>query len=190
MKYTIIIILFFAYNFLLFFINNIDILYILTFTNLLLLIITKTKIKKYLKFILTTLSFITIILIFNTIFLGIYEGIKISIKLLLAVTATYIITNNISKNNFTEGFYYLLYPLKLFKADIKNLSLTITVALTFIPILSDEAKNIKLALLSKGLKFNLKNVLTRPHIFLLTYLNCIFKKVDDLELALKSKGFN
>ena len=53
----------------------------------------------------------------------------------------------------------------------------------------DEAKNIKNALLIKGFDFNFKNAITRPHIFLVTYINGIFDRTDDLEKTLIMKAY-
>ena len=83
----------------------------------------------------------------------------------------------------------MFYPLKIFKVNVKDLSLIISIALTFIPILINEATNIKYSLISKGFDFNLKNVFTRPHIFLITYINNIFERVDTLEKTLLMKAY-
>ena len=48
---------------------------------------------------------------------------------------------------------------------------------------------IKIALGVKGLAFNFKNLITRPHIYLITFLNGLFDRLDDLEKSLSLKGF-
>ena len=112
-----------------------------------------------------------------------------SFKLFLAINFTYTISVLLPISKISEGFYYLFYPLKLFKINIKDLSLIISISLTFIPILSDEALNIRYSLLSKGFDFSLKNVLTKPHIFLITYLNSLFDRIEALEKALLMKAY-
>ena len=84
----------------------------------------------------------------------------------------------------------MYYPLKIFKVDINKLSLIISIAITFIPILINEGVIIKKSLINKGYKFNLKNVLTRPQIFITTYLNNLFNKIDEIEKALSMKVFD
>ena len=110
-------------------------------------------------------------------------------KLFLLINLTYTISNILTPNNISEALYYMFYPLKIFKINIKNISLIISIALTFIPILIDEAKSIKNALIIKGFDFNLKNVLTKPHIFLITYINGIFDRTDELERTLIMKAY-
>ena len=48
----------------------------------------------------------------------------------------------------------------------------------------------KLSLINKGYKFNLKNLLLRPHIFIMTYINNLFNKIDEIEKALSMKVFD
>jgi energy-coupling factor transport system permease protein len=112
-----------------------------------------------------------------------------SLKLFNAIVFAYTISRLMPISQISEGFYYLFYPLKLFKVNIKNLSLIISIAITFIPIMSNEASEIKKSLISKGFNFNIKNVFTKPHIFLVTYFNNLFNKVDELEKALLMKGY-
>ncbi len=87
------------------------------------------------------------------------------------------------------AFKYLLYPLKIFKIDVDNLTLIIAISLAFIPILIDEAKMIKLSLRNKGFDFKLSNLITRPHIYLITFLNGIFDRLDELEKSLTIKAY-
>lgn len=189
MKYAFLLFLYFLLNFLLFFINSWIVLEIYCLVTLLLFIISKIKMKKYGKFILKSLFFILFILICNMLMNNIITSLQISLKLFIALNLTYLMSNNLRVENLVTGFYYLLYPLKILKVDIKNLSMIITISLAFIPILSEEAKNIKLSLLSKGFKFNLTNIFTKPHIFLITYLNNLFNKIDEIEKSLMMKGF-
>lgn len=180
---------FIIYSTILFFINNWFIILLITLFNLILLIITKCNIKKYIKFFKKNIIFILFIFICNMFYENLITSLLISIKLLLVINLTFIITNKISPYNLSIGFYYLLYPLKIFKLDIKKASLIITISISFIPILSNEAKSIKDSLQSKGFEFNLKNIITKPHIYLITYLNNIFKLIDDLEKTLIMKAY-
>lgn len=186
---ALIILCFILYNTLLFFINNWLIISLVIIFNLILLIITKINIKKYLNFLLKNIIFISFIFICNIFYESILNSLLISLKLLLVLNLTFIITNKLTPSKLSDGFYYLLYPLKIFKIDIRKISLIITIAISFIPILSNEAKNIKQALQSKGFSFSFKNVITRPHIYLITYLNNIFKLIDDLEKTLIMKSY-
>ncbi len=186
---ALIILCFILYSTLLFFVNNWKIIFLVIIFNLILLVITKTNIKKYLNFLIKNIIFISFIFICNIFYESILTSLLISLKLLLVLNITFVITNKLTPSNLSDGFYYLLYPLKIFKIDIKKISLIITIAISFIPILSNEAKSIKRALLIKGFSFDFKNVITKPHIYLITYLNNIFRLVEDLEKTLIMKAY-
>ncbi len=97
--------------------------------------------------------------------------------------------NYFTPSTLKEAFTYLLAPLRIFKVNTNNLTLIISISLAFIPIMIDEATIIKYSLKSKGFAFNFKNVITRPQIFLITYLNSLFNRIDELERSLIVKGF-
>jgi len=85
--------------------------------------------------------------------------------------------NYFNPSRIRMAFRYLFSPLKLLKVDIAALTLILSISLAFIPILMDEAKMIKISLKSKGFDFNFKNVITKPHIYLITFLNGLFDRV-------------
>ena len=184
-----ILICFFIFSVLHFVVNNYYILLTIFIIDVLIILLHKNNVNKLLKFISKNLLFILFIFVCNLLFLNINQALLTSTKLFIAINFTYTISILLPISKISEGFYYLLYPLKLVKINIKDLSLIISISLTFIPILSNEATNIKNSLLSKGFKFNLKNVFTRPHIFLITYLNSIFDRVESLEKALLMKAY-
>lgn len=189
MIYAIILLTFLFINMLLFLIEDGFILLLVLFIELAMLCYLKVKVKKCFSFLLKNMIFISFVFACNLLYSDITASILVSFKLFLALTLTYIISNLFTPNDFSEGFYYLFYPLKLVGVNIKNLSLIITIALAFIPILIDEARNIKKALLNKGFEFTFKNVMTRPHIYLIAYLNSLFDRIDEIEKSLVMKGF-
>jgi len=87
------------------------------------------------------------------------------------------------------AFQYLFYPLKVFKIDIDSLTLIIAISLAFIPILIDEVTMIKLSLTSKGIDFKFSSLITKPHIYLMTFLNNLFDRLDELEKTLIIKAY-
>ncbi len=188
MIYSLGLILFLFYSIFIFLIDNIIILSLLFIINTIILLF-KTNLKRYLKVLKLNFFIIFFIFICNFIFGDLKLAFLTSFKIYLVINTTYILGTIYTPIKIADSFYYLLIPLKIFKIDIKELSLIIAIALQFIPILSDEAKTIKLALLSKGLEFNFKNIITRPHIYLTTYLNSLFNRIEELELSLKTKGY-
>ena len=189
MIYSVGLVLFLLYSILVFLIDSYIILGLLFILNVIGLLMVKVRIKKYLKVLKMNFFIIIFIFLFNLIFGDLRLAFLTSFKIYLVISTTYLLGYIYTPIKIAESFYYILSPLKIFKIDVQELSLIIAIALAFVPILSDEAKNIKMTLLSKGMDFNLKNVITRPHIYLTTYLNSLFSRIDELEFSLKMKGY-
>ncbi len=181
--------LFFLLSLIIFIINNYYILLLFFKLNIIVLFIVRTNVKSIIKLLYKNIIFVLFIFVCNLLFTSLNTAIMTSLKLFNAIVFAYTISRLMPISQISEGFYYLFYPLKLFKVNIKNLSLIISIAITFIPIMSNEASEIKKSLISKGFNFNIKNVFTKPHIFLVTYFNNLFNKVDELEKALLMKGY-
>lgn len=179
----------FIYSVSIFLINNFYILLLIFIFNLIVSFIFKVKIKDHINLLKNNLIFITFIIICNILFSPIKESLLVGLRLFLVIDYTYIMGSYFNSENIREAFYYLLYPLKIFKINISELTLIIAIALSFIPIFTDELRMIKSSLKSKGFEFNLKNALTKPHIYTITFLNNLFDRVDELEKSLITKGF-
>lgn len=189
MIYTILLLLFFIYSFVLFFINSFWLLSIILLSNLF-FIVLQGNLKKYLKTLKGMLPFILFIFLCSLLFSSLIDSLLVSYRLLIALHTTVLISKILTTDKITLAFYYLFYPLKLFKINIRDLSLSITITLTFLPILMDEAKDIKLALQSKGFDFNFKNAITKPQVYILTFINSLFNRIQELEKALMAKAFS
>lgn len=178
---TIVIILFVIYSTALFFISSWYILLTLAVIELIL--------AKFNRFLFKSLGFILIVMLFNLIYAGLEEAMLFGLRLFLAIEATYIISHWLSPSEFAHGFCLILSPLRLFHANLRELELMITIALTFIPILSREATIVKQSLRAKGFAFNFHNVLTQPQIYIVAYINGMFDRIETVELALRAKGY-
>lgn len=189
MIYFLILIFYFIYSFILFLINNLYLLCLIFIFNFIISLIIGVSIKKHFKVLIHNLTFIAFIIICNILFTEINSSLKVGLRLFLAIDYTYIMGNYFSPSSIRIAFKYLFYPLKIFKIDIDSLTLIIGISLAFIPILIDEAKMIKLSLKSKGFDFKFSNVVTKPHIYLITFLNGIFDRLDELEKSLIIKAY-
>lgn len=184
-----ILLVFFSLSILIFIIDNYIILISLILIDLIILFLLQVNFHKIMNVLYKNMLFILFIFLCNLLFLNLDIAFLTALRLFLAINFTYTISVLLPISKISEGFYYLFYPLKLFKINIKNISLIISISLAFIPILINEAKDIKNSLINKGFNFNIKNVITKPHIFLITYFNNIFDRIDELEKALIIKGY-
>ena len=189
MIYFLVLIFFFIYSILLFLINNIYILGVIFIFNYIVSLIIKIPLKKHIKFLKNNILFIIFIILCNIVFSDINSSLKVGIRLFLVIDFTYIMGSYFDSTKIRSAFRYLLYPLKFFKIDIDNLTLIVAISLAFIPILSDEVNMIKLSLKSKEFEFKFSNLITKPHIYLMTFLNSLFDRLDELEKSLMTKAY-
>ena len=180
-------IIFLIYAFLIFAINNIIIQAIFLILNIVLIFCTKISFKKIINNLLFLTPFIIITSIVN-LFLGEdFKALLIAYKLILVCNITFIFKYSFGTTRIIKSIEMLFTPLKIFGINPSDISLIINIAIIFIPNIIQELNQIRNSLQSKackiysikGLKYTSKIVLTS-----------IFKKTNDMELALKAKGFS
>lgn len=91
--------------------------------------------------------------------------------------------------NFGEVIEKLLYPLKIFKINSKEIGLVITIALSFIPIIKNELEQMKNILKIKGIKDNNINLIKNFNLIFKTFFISILQRINDVEISLKAKGY-
>lgn len=184
-----ILLFFFIYNISIFFISNYYILLSIFIFNLIISFILKVKPIPHLRFLYHSSILIIFIFLCNYLFSDFHTSIKVSIRLILTLDFTYLINHYLTPSRLRIAFDYLFKPLRLFSIDTSAMTLIITISLSFIPILIDEATAIKYSLKSKGFEPNIKNIIKRPHIYLLTFFNNLFSRLNDLEKTLTIKAY-
>ena len=188
--YTIGLLLFILYTFLIFQIkNNMIVLFCLVVQVIFIFALNINK-RKFISNFYSIVPFLLFTIIFNVIFNGDYlEPLVIGVKILIAWGATNILAQKMPTVVLANAVANLLYPFKFLGLDLKEVALIITIAISFIPILSKELSEIKNALIAKNFEFSLKNLLTRPQIFIVTYINAVFNRIDEIEKSLIAKAF-
>ena len=184
-----ILLFFFIYSMSIFLINNIYLLWVIFIFNLVISLILKIPIKNHIIIIKNNIIFVTFIVLSNMLFSDFNSSIKVGIRLFLTIDYTYIMGYYFNPTKIRIAFKYLFYPLKIFKIDIDSLTLIIAISLAFIPILVDEVTMIKYSLRNKGVDFNFISLVTKPHIYLITFLNNLFDRLDELEKVLIIKAY-
>ncbi len=123
---------------------------------------------------------------------GVKQGQIIIINVLFVILWSRIFILTTSPIEITNGIKFYLKPLSLFKIPTENLSLILSVSITFIPILLLETQNIKKAQTARGAEFESKNILKKAKcIFPLIvpiFINA-FKRADELSQALEARGY-
>ena len=120
----------------------------------LIMFFSKIPFKVYLKIVLSLLSFI--IFIFLITFLcktSINQSILFSIRLILIVLYSSVLTMTTTPSELVYGLEHILSPLKIFKVPVSSLALILSLAIRFIPTVFDECKKIVKAYECRGINF-------------------------------------
>ena len=129
--------------------------------------------------------------IFNPSYLGLVQGINVVGKMLLLIMITTILLSTTSPLDLTKGISMFLYPLQFVGLNVYEISMILSISLTFIPTLFEEAEMIRKAQIARGAKLDSKNLITRATSivpFVVPVFISAFKRADDLALALISRG--
>ncbi|MBQ0137886.1 MAG: energy-coupling factor transporter transmembrane protein EcfT [Kurthia sp.] len=123
---------------------------------------------------------------------GLKQGIFISIRFLVLVFMTSILTLTTSPISITDGLETLLNPLKKIKLPVHELALMMSIALRFIPTLMDETDKIMKAQMARGsdvtsgpIKERVKAVVP----LLIPLFISAFKRAEDLATAMEVRGY-
>ena len=136
-------------------------------------------------------------IIFELGFLKVYEeglkqGIFISIRFLVLVFMTSILTLTTSPISITDGIETLLNPLKKVKLPVHELALMMSISLRFIPTLMDETDKIMKAQMARGSDLSagpLKDRLKAIVPLLVPLFVSAFKRAEDLATAMEVRGY-
>ena len=99
--------------------------------------------------------------IFSPSYLGLVQGINVVSKMLLLIMITTILLSTTSPLDLTKGISMFLYPLQFVGLNVYEISMILSISLTFIPTLFEEAEMIRKAQIARGAKLDSKNLITR-----------------------------
>lgn len=123
---------------------------------------------------------------------GLRQGIFISLRFLVLVLMTSILTLTTSPISITDGMEVLLNPFKRFKLPVHELALMMSISLRFIPTLMDETDKIMKAQMARGsditsgsIKERIKAVVP----LLIPLFVSAFKRAEDLAVAMEVRGY-
>lgn len=124
---------------------------------------------------------------------GLITAGKMSLRLILLMLGTTMLTLTSTAMELTDGIESLLSPLKLIKIPVHDIALTMSIALRFIPTLADETDKIMKAQKSRGASFSEGGLVKRAKALLPILIPLIvsaFRRADELALALDARCYN
>lgn len=123
---------------------------------------------------------------------GVRQGIYISLRFLVLVLMTTILTLTTSPISITDGMETLLNPFKRLKLPVHELALMMSISLRFIPTLMDETDKILKAQLARGSDISTGSIKQRVRAvipLLVPLFVSAFKRAEDLAVAMEVRGY-
>lgn len=135
---------------------------------------------------------ITKIFIFNITDEGIKFGVLISLRLMLLIIFSSLLTFTTSPVQLTDAMEKILSPLSKFGVPSHEIAMMMTIALRFIPTLIEETDKIIKAQKSRGVDFESGNIFRRLKMFvpiLVPLFLSSFRRADDLAMAMEARCY-
>ena len=123
---------------------------------------------------------------------GVKAGVLISLRLILLIILSSLLTFTTSPLQLTDALEKLLSPLAKFGVPAHELAMMMTIALRFIPTLLEETDKIMKAQKSRGVDFESGNILRRAKMFvpvLVPLFLSSFRRADELALAMEARCY-
>ena len=124
---------------------------------------------------------------------GVYQAVYITLRLVLLLSGTSLMTLTTTPIALTEALEKLLAPLGKLGFPSHELAMMMTIALRFIPTLIEEADKIMKAQMARGADFESGNVFRRAKSMipvLVPLFVSAFRRADELAMAMESRCYH
>ncbi|RKM56574.1 energy-coupling factor transporter transmembrane protein EcfT [Butyrivibrio sp. X503] len=125
-----------------------------------------------------------------------YEGLKMAsmmaVRLVFLITGSSIMTLTTTPNNLTDGMESVLGPLKKLHVPVHEISMMMSIALRFIPILLEETDKIMKAQMARGADFENGSLINRAKSLvplLVPLFISAFRRAMDLAMAMEARCY-
>ena len=123
---------------------------------------------------------------------GLKLALMMGIRLVFLITGSSLMTLTTTPNNLTDGLESLLNPLKKIHVPVHEISMMMSIALRFIPILMEETDKIMKAQMARGADFESGSLLQRARSLvplLVPLFISAFRRANDLAMAMESRCY-
>jgi energy-coupling factor transport system permease protein len=125
------------------------------------------------------------------------EGLRIAvfmaIRLIYLIVGSSMMTLTTTPNQLTDGLETLLGPLKHIKVPVHEISMMMSIALRFIPILLEETDKIMKAQIARGADFESGNLIKKAKSLvplLVPLFISAFRRANDLAMAMEARCYS
>lgn len=123
---------------------------------------------------------------------GIYLAAFMAIRLVFLIMGSSVMTLTTTPNQLTDGLEKLLNPLKKVKVPVHEISMMMSIALRFIPILLEETDKIMKAQIARGADFESGNLIKKAKSLvplLVPLFISAFRRANDLAIAMEARCY-
>lgn len=124
------------------------------------------------------------------------EGVRLAafmaIRLVFLIMGSSVMTLTTTPNNLTDGMEKLLGPLKRIRVPVHEISMMMSIALRFIPILLEETDKIMKAQIARGADFESGNLIKKAKSLvplLVPLFISAFRRANDLAMAMEARCY-
>ena len=126
-----------------------------------------------------------------------YEGLRMAayliIRIVMLITGTLLLTYTTSPLALTDGLEALMRPLKKIKVPVHELTMMMSIALKFIPILIEETDKIMSAQKARGADFETGNLIQKAKAMmplLIPLFISSLRRAEELAMAMESRCYH
>lgn len=123
---------------------------------------------------------------------GLISAIFIALRLIFLIIGSSIMTLTTTPNQLTDGLEKLLGPLNKIRVPIHEISMMMSIALRFIPILLEETDKIMKAQMARGADFDSGNMIKKIKAMvplLVPLFVSAFRRANDLAMAMEARCY-
>lgn len=123
---------------------------------------------------------------------GVIRAIFMVARIMMLITATFLLTYTTSPISLTDGLESLMKPLKAIRVPVHELSMMMCIALRFIPTLIEETDKIMSAQKARGADFETGNLMQKVKALvpiLVPLFISAFRRADELATAMECRCY-
>lgn len=123
---------------------------------------------------------------------GIRQALFMAIRLIYLIIGSTIMTLTTTPNHLTDGMEKGLSPLKKLHVPVHEMSMIMSIALRFIPILMEETDKIMKAQMARGADFESGGLIQKAKSLvplLVPLFISAFRRANDLAMAMEARGY-
>ena len=124
---------------------------------------------------------------------GVVSAVRMAFRLTYLILGTSIMTRTTTPNQLTDGLEKSLAPLRRLHVPVHEISMMMSIALRFIPILIEETDKIMKAQMARGASFDEGNIIKKAKALiplLVPLFISAFRRANDLAMAMEARCYH